>query len=63
MVSDRMQVGHYKDFMQGILNGTLIPIHNGTFPSSYPLEDSGSLTKREVAIRDWEKRRLGGCMH
>ena len=56
-------VGHYKDFMQGILNGTLTPINNGTFPTSYPLEDSENLSKREVALRNWEKRKFSGCMH
>ncbi|KAK3707276.1 hypothetical protein LTR37_012277 [Vermiconidia calcicola] len=56
-------VGHYKDFMQGIINGTLVPIHNGTLPSNFPLEESGNITKREVALRDWEMRRTGGCMH
>lgn len=57
-------VGHYKDFIQGILNGSLVPIRNGTFPSSYPLEtDLGNLTKREIALQDFEARRHGGCMH
>lgn len=59
-----VQVGHYKDFMQGILNGTLVAVHNGTFPSTYPLDlDTGNMTKREIAVRDWEMRRYGGCMH
>jgi acetylornithine deacetylase len=58
------QVGHYKDFVQGILNGTLVPVNNGTFPSSYPLEtNTGNLTKREIALQDYEARRYGGCMH
>ena len=57
-------VGHYKEFMQGILNGTLVPVRNGTFPSSYPLEtNTGNLTKREIAQQDFEARQFGGCMH
>ncbi|KAK7193716.1 hypothetical protein PSPO01_00389 [Paraphaeosphaeria sporulosa] len=57
-------VGHYKEFVQGILNGTLVPIRNGTFPSSYPLEtNTSNLTKREIAMQDYEARRYGGCMH
>ncbi|KAL5388255.1 hypothetical protein PMIN06_003214 [Paraphaeosphaeria minitans] len=57
-------VVYYKEFVQGILNGTLVPIHNGTFPSSYLLEtNTGNLTKREIAMQDYEARRYGGCMH
>lgn len=57
-------VGHYKEAVQGLLNGTLVPVRNGTFPSRYPLEtNTQNLTKREIALQDFEARRYGGCMH
>lgn len=56
-------VQYYKEFMSGVLNGTLTPIANGTYPSSYALPDTSKMSKREAAAERQKIRSFGGCMH